>query len=328
MPKIHFLNVNQGDCIILEHDSGRVTVFDISAGNIERRRSAAAVVFSRGVITPAKGNYRMCQHPTNPLDYLTQMGTEAVWRFVLSHPDMDHLDGFNALLNAFQVHNFWDSGARKNKPDFSGYGGYKEEDWDRYAKVIAGGEPGTRAIRVQAGACFKYANQDDVDWGIGDSLHILAPDQDLIDEGNRTQDFNDASYVILLRSAVGKVLLAGDAHDATWKYIKEHYKADVSDVDVLIAPHHGRRSGRSYDFLDYVNPKLTFFGCAPSDYLAYDAWNYRKLTHITNNQCGCIVAEGYDAMHVYVENSTFATNSGGDASITNAQGFYYLCTVR
>ena len=95
------------------------------------------------------------------------------------------LDGFNALLNEFRVHNFWDSGTRKNKPDFSGDGGYKEEDRDRYAKVIAGGEPGTRCIRVQAGARFKYENEDDGDEGVGDSLHILAPNQDLIDEGKQ-----------------------------------------------------------------------------------------------------------------------------------------------
>lgn len=328
MPKIHFLNVNQGDCIVLEHDSSRVTVFDISAGNIERQRSAAAAVFGSRDITPAKGNYRMCQHPTNPLDYLVQMQTKEIWRFVLSHPDMDHLDGFNALLNEFQVHNFWDSGARKDKPDFSGYGGYKEEDWDRYAKVIGGGEPSTRCVQVQAGARFKYANEDDNNGGVGDSLYILAPDRDLIDKANRTQDFNDASYVVIFLSAIGKVLLAGDAHDATWEYIKKHYKATVSDVDLLIAPHHGRKSGRSYDFLDYVNPKLTLFGCASSEHLAYDAWNYRKLTHITNNQCGCIVAEGYGAMHIYAENSSFVANSGGDTNRTNAQGYFYLGMVR
>ena len=110
---------------------------------------------------------------------------------------------------------------------------------------------GTKSIRVQAGAQFKYANRDDTQKGVGDALHILAPDQVLIDEGNKTQDFNDASYVVLCRSAIGKVLLAGDAHDATWEYVKEHYESDASDVALLIAPHHGRKSGRSYEFLDY-----------------------------------------------------------------------------
>ena len=194
---------------------------------------------------------------------------------------MDHLDGFNSLLDEFRVQNFWYSGAKKAKPDFSKYSGYKEEDWDRYAKVISNAEPGTKCIRVQAGAQFEYANRDNTQNGVGDALHILAPDQELIDEGNKAQDFNDASYVVLYRSAIGKVLLAGDAHDATWEYVKEHYESEVSDVTLLIAPHHGRKSGRSYEFLDYVNPKLTFFGCAPSENLAYGAWNYRNLLHVT-----------------------------------------------
>ena len=328
MARIHFLNVKQGDCIVLEHNSGRTTVFDICAGNIARQRSAAPSILATSGITPAPGNFRMCHHPTNPLDYLTGLQKTEIWRFVLSHPDMDHLDGFDALLDEFPVRHFWDSGARKHKPDFGNFGGYREEDWDRYAKVIAGDETGTRSIQVRSGAKFKYANQDDTASGVGDSLHILAPDNNLIQEGNRTQDFNDASYVVLYRSAIGRVLLAGDAHDATWNYVKKHYESDVSDIDLLIAPHHGRKSGRSYEFLDYVNPKLTLFGCASSGHLAYDAWNYRKLPHITNNQCGCIVAEGYDAMQIYVENRVFAEKAGGKPHLTNAQGFSYLGQVQ
>ena len=195
MPRVHFLNVNQGDCIVLEHNSGRVTVFDVSAGNLERKRVAAMEAIAGRDITPAKGNYRMCQHPTNPIDYLKNIGVAEIWRFILSHPDMDHLDGFNALLNEFAVLNFWDSGARRKKPDFSNNGGYKEEDWDRYAKTLAGNEPGTKTVFAQAGARFKYANEDDTENGVGDALHILAPDKELMDAANASQDFNDASYV-------------------------------------------------------------------------------------------------------------------------------------
>ena len=270
----------------------------------------------------------MCAHPTNPLDYLSKkLGLTDIWRFILSHPDMDHLDGFDTLLEQFHVQNFWDSGANRKKPDFSNYGGYKEEDWDRYARVVARNEPGTKSITIRAGDSFKYANEDDTGRDSGDQLYILAPNQELIDEGNRTQDFNDASYVILHNSPIGKVLLAGDAHDATWEYVLDRYEAYVSDVALLIAPHHGRKSGRSYGFLDCVNPKLTLFGCAPSQHLAYDAWQYRNLLHITNNQCGCIVAEGTTRMDIYVENDTFAKKSGGNINVKNQQGLYYLGRV-
>ena len=106
MVKLHFLNVNQGDCIIIEHDSGRVTVFDICAGNIPRAQHTLTEAVAK-ILSPAKGNFRMCEHPTNPLDYLSnKLARTDIWRFILSHPDMDHLDGFDALFDQFRVQHF------------------------------------------------------------------------------------------------------------------------------------------------------------------------------------------------------------------------------
>ena len=274
----------------------------------------------------AKGNFRMCDHPTNPLDYLYTLDTQEIWRFILSHPDMDHLDGFDSLLNEFSVTNFWDSGVERDAPDFSSNSQFNKSDWDRYTKVKSEKETGTKVVNVTAGSSFKYANRGSPT-GTGDDLHILAPSKDLVNKANESQEFNDASYVVLFNSPIGKVLLTGDAHDGTWDYIAQNYMTEASDVDLLIASHHGRKSNRSYEFLDYVKPKLTLFGCAPSEFLAYNAWNYRKLPHITNNQCGCIVAQGKSAMNVYVENETFAAKSGGNTQYTNSQGFYFLSSV-
>lgn len=43
MAKVHFLNVGQGDCCMIEHVSGRTTLVDISKGNLSEtdRRSTA-----------------------------------------------------------------------------------------------------------------------------------------------------------------------------------------------------------------------------------------------------------------------------------------------
>ena len=324
MAKVHFLNVNQGDCILLEHNSGRLTMFDVCAGNIPRQTIVKAL---EKAMSPARGNFRMCENPTNPIDYLRTMGVSEIWRFILSHPDMDHLDGFDAVMDEFSVLNFWNSGVERTKPDFSTDTRYQEADWDRYANVISGKEQGTECLVKCAGAKFKYANDDDSS-GVGDALRILAPDKELVYRANKTQDFNDASYIVLYRSAAGKVLLSGDAHDATWEYVLDNYEDDVRNVTLLIAPHHGRKSGRSYEFLKVVNPKLTLFGCAPSEHLAYDAWNNRNLNHITNNQCGCVVAEwANDQMEIYVENEMFAAKSGGNTNVKNAQGFFYLGAI-
>jgi len=55
----------------------------------------------------------------------------------------------------------------------------------------------------------------------------------------------------------------------------------------MIAPHHGRDSDRSYDFLDTVNPQLTLFGCAPSVDLVNIA--HRKGTSIQFPFTGSVI---------------------------------------
>src|SRR2546430_2390824 len=95
MARVHFLNVGQGDCIIIEHASGRVTVMDICSGNAVPT-SESRIAKALDLLT-AQGNFRMCDVPTNPLDYLSLIGKNQILRFILSHPDMDHLDGFNRL---------------------------------------------------------------------------------------------------------------------------------------------------------------------------------------------------------------------------------------
>ncbi len=268
----------------------------------------------------------MCEFSTNPLDYMGRLGRSEIWRFALTHPDMDHLDGFDAVCSKLSVSNYWDTGVRKEKPDFSDPSRFREEDWDRYEKVRDGGE-NTRVIAVEDGSQFKYANQDDVGGG-GDGLHILSPTNQLVKVANQGGDINDASLVTLYRSGAGRVLIPGDAHDRTWEHVLSSHSSDVAQCDVLIAPHHGRKSGRNYDFLNVVRPRLTLFGCAPSDDLAYDAWNYRGLPIITNNQAGNItlnITSG--SIDVYVENERYAATIRGDASVKNALGEYFVWSL-
>jgi beta-lactamase superfamily II metal-dependent hydrolase len=322
MSSVHFLNVGRGDCIVLEHASGRASMYDICAGN--QPRETPLMKLLREVQVPtAPGNFGRCEHPTNPLDFLRDAGIDTVFRFILSHPDCDHLDGFDALLDTVGVLNFWHTGVSKAKPAFGG-SPFREEDWDRYERVRDGLEAGTKSLLKRAGDRFKYANATESGSG-GDGLYILAPDDGLVEAAELTGDYNDASYVILYRSIGGRVLIPGDAHDKTWEFLLAEYAEDVEDVDLLIAPHHGRKSGRDYSFLNTVRPKLTLFGCAPSDALAYDAWRYRGLKYITNNQAGSITVDCQPgSMSVFIENRRFVDAAGGDVTSTNTMGFYHL----
>lgn len=326
MATIHFLNVGEGDCIIVQHNSDRVSMIDISCGNLtEIQESSNRLIKSSGLVgSNTGGNFNMKAYPTKPQNYLATLGIKSIWRFILTHPDMDHLDGFNSLMDEIAVYNFWHSGANKPKPDFAGYNGYKEVDWDRYVNVRDEKDAGITTLKVLAGKVFKYANEDDNGCG-GDGLQIIAPTQSLVDDANASGDFNDCSYVILYRTGGFKIIFSGDSHDATWEHILENYTEDVSDCDVLIAPHHGRDSGRSWDFLDVLKPRLTLFGVANSEHLAYDAWSRRNLDKITNNQAGNVVLDvDGNRMHVYVENDAYAESRNPGDNSRNSLGYRTL----
>ena len=86
-------------------------------------------------------------------------------------------------------------------------------------------------------------------------------------------------------------MFCADSDDDSWNYILENFKDDVTNIDVLIAPHHGRDSNRNYDFLKTLNPRITLFGNASSKHLAYD--KYPDLKCPSSNQCRLLVVEGF-----------------------------------
>jgi len=275
-----------------------------------------------------RGDFRMRDYPTNPIDYAESLGIANIHRFILTHPDMDHMDGLDALLDRIGITNFWDTGLVRESPEFGTGCPYKQEDWDRYEILREGTEPGVTTLNNLAGARFAHANLKADGTAGGDGLYILAPNKELVKSAADGGDINDSSYVILYRSPGGRVLIPGDADDATWAFVLEHYPDDVKGCAVLIAPHHGRDSARSYDFLDHFQPKLTLFGNAPSEHMGYSEWRNRGLDFITSNQAGNVVLEpGEECIKVYIENETFAAAKGADCAVRNGQDYVFLQSV-
>jgi len=145
-----------------------------------------------------------------------------------------------------------------------------------------------------------------------DDITILCPTKKIVKEANEKEDYNDLSYVLLytpIKTGTKerwKIVFSGDSHNASWEYIIKNYEDLVKNVDVLIAPHHGRDSDRSYDFLDVLKPRVTLFGNAKSKYLAYDKYKGEKLT---NNQANNIILDCSDRIYFYVKNKKFADDS-------------------
>jgi len=313
---IHFLNVNEGDCSWIHHISGRNTVIDVSAATPITE------------FTTASGNHNQKNSPVNPIQYLKDFGVKSIFRFILTHPDMDHMDGIEALFNSFYVSNFWDTENKKVLDDGCYWGKYKKTDWKFYQKIRKS-ESDPKVIYNYAGSRGRYYNQDETGKSGADGLHILAPTQELVANANKSGDYNDCSYVILYKTRNRKIVFAGDSAENTWNYILENHKEDVSNIDVLLAPHHGRKTGGNSDYLDVLKPKLTLFGNAKSEYLDYAAWNNRKLDHITNNQANCIILDTNQpyGIDIYVTYETFAKKRNPQATYSDAFKAWYIQTI-
>ncbi len=128
MAIIHFLNVLEGDCNIIQHDSGRVTVIDVSNADdgkdTEKEKAvknsgARKAMYSNMLLPAGKKDFGQKKIPDNPITYLNRMMTSnSVFRFIVTHPDMDHLDGIRDFFSAFNVANVWDTANKKEAADF------------------------------------------------------------------------------------------------------------------------------------------------------------------------------------------------------------------
>lgn len=318
MGVIHFLNVKEGDCSWIEHDSGHNTVIDVC--------NAQEIV---NIFESASGNHNQKNHPVNPIEYLQKFEVKDIFRFILTHPDMDHMDGIESLFNSFNVSNFWDTENTKEMDEQSNWGRYKKEDWDFYQSIRNNKDDKLPVLNLYAGAKGKYYNEDGDGKAGGDGLFILAPTKELVSEANESETFNDCSYVILYKVNNKKIIFAGDSEEKTWNYILENHKDEVEDIDILIAPHHGRKSGGNDEYLDVLNPKLTLFGNADSEDLDYASWNNRGLEHITNNQANCVVmnTNGANGIEVYVTNESYAKKKSQYTFFNNLYQAWYIKTV-
>lgn len=293
---IHFLNVKEGDCSFIQHKSGRNTLIDICNGNSTYIDKSIAI--DEGIY----GNFKQKYHPVNPINYLKKLNIQKIFRFILTHPDMDHMDGIKRLFTELKVINFWDT--YNNKTLENNFIQYKKDDWLFYQDLRQNDK--YKRLYLYTNANSFYYNKDEYG-GNGDGLYILSPTHALVEYANSHEEYNELSYVILYLMGSRKIIFSGDSGKLAWDIILKNYSNIISNIDILIAPHHGRKSGGNDDYLDILKPKFTLFGNAKSEYLDYNAWSNRNLKHITNNQAGSIIIdEKNNILSIYVKNKNFA----------------------
>ncbi|MGQ7271996.1 ComEC/Rec2 family competence protein [Marinobacter nauticus] len=317
MARFHFLNVKNGDCSIIQHSSGHVSVIDVCNArlpknakplSLEETISFEADSFQIAQSSGARKNYGQKKNPVNPIEYLISHNINSIFRMAVTHPDMDHMDGLKDLFQYSVPANYYFT--KNEKVMNGGWEGspYREEDWLLYKELRdSGSDENPKTMNLYSGDDGIHRTRNWDNQKPGDAFFTLAPSHELVESAIQSGDYNDSSYVFMYWSPAGKIIVCGDSHDNTWDHILKEHEQLVSDVSILVAPHHGRKSSRSYEFLDVLKPKMTFFGNAPAKDLAYSAWKNRGLDYITNNMAGSMVVNCEpDAMDLYVTHEDYA----------------------
>lgn len=227
MLKVHFLNVGKGNCTVIKFPSGNFAVIDIDNSRIDDDEDVLQ----------------------NPIEFLREKyPNESIFRFVLTHPDMDHMSGLDELHRNRTISNFWDTDNNK-KVDLEKLklGGYKKEDWEAY-QTLRDSEKNPKSLQY-------YQDTDPTSYWKEDGVKVLAPSKEMLTKANETEEYNHCSYVIKIEHEGIKILLGGDATKESWQDILEYHGKDELKANVFLAPHHGSPDNIEKDVFKHINPQ-------------------------------------------------------------------------
>lgn len=223
---------------------------------------------------------------TDPVKFISARYRHRPFRYVQTHPDLDHMRGLAALVAAgYAPLNFWD-GAHIKRPDLQAS---DMADWNAYIS-LQNGSHGNTVLQLHRGAEGQFYNRDGDGAPGGHGIEILSPFRELVTWANGNEKWNELSYVLRVRYKGRSIILGGDAEETAWSCILRDYGAENLKCDVLKASHHGRDSGYHQEAVKAMSPLLTVVSVgekpetdASNKYRAYSSnvWSTRWKGTIT-----------------------------------------------
>lgn len=266
MLTLHFLNVGHGDCTFVEFPSGRLAMIDINntkslpgedVDALAEAKGLSAWEFKMARLVEGKRSWDEYYKSllADPYDYYCdKLQGRSIFRYIQTHPDMDHMSGLNRFFWQEKVPFgcFWDVAHAKECDEESfDNSPYSYLDWLVYELLRNGRGPddsGHKVIKNLRGAAGNYWTDDDI--------QILSPTKELVESCNSKESFNDCSYVLKISYAGRNVILPGDAESSSWESILDQYGNASLKCDILKASHHGRKSGYDEEAVDAMSPDV------------------------------------------------------------------------
>lgn len=281
MSKIKSFSVDDGDMFYIKHGTDNFTIIDCYLSD------------------------------DNKEDIVNELKEESkdkgIIRFISTHPDDDHIGGLKYLDDRMNLLNFYcvKNEATKNE---------ETEDFIRYFELR---DSNKKAFHIYKDCSRKWLNLDGEDdngkYRSSAGINFLWPytsneyfkgELEKVKNGDSPNNISPIIRYSLKGSAT--VLWMGDLK----KDFMENILDEVSfpKVNVLFAPHHGRKSGKVPNkWIDEMDPDIVVIGEAPSenlDYAGYDGYN-----KITQNSAGDIILDcDGDKIHFYVSNENYTVD--------------------
>lgn len=217
--RLTFLNVGQGDCTVIELPFRRA-VYVVDTGGVLRLRQEAWQASNRP--------YEVGRQVVAP--FLKGKGIRQVDVLIVTHPDTDHVEGAEEVLEEIKVREIHVTPGSLNIPAMQ--------------ELLA--EAKTQKVPVKE-------KMEGTSWRVGSAnFHYLSP-RDTHYEGN-----ND-SIVLFMQQGLFRVLLTGDLEEAGEQQLITQYGQQLADITLLKAGHHGSKTSSSEPFVELLQPKLTIF---------------------------------------------------------------------
>jgi beta-lactamase superfamily II metal-dependent hydrolase len=266
---LYFLNVGHGDCTFVDFED-RLTMIDVNNSKSLPIEDEVALAEAKGVslwafrsqpLAPVgalreswEDYYR--SFLVDPYDFYVQRWPgRSVFRYIQTHPDMDHMSGLNRFFfqESVPLVNFWDVAHTKELDKATVDASQHDwNDWVAYNTLRSGhANPGTqhKVLELTQGASASYYRED--------RISILGPTDALVDACNAAdQSRNDASYVLKLEYGGRSLILPGDAEAVAWQALLDTVGPAALDCDILKAAHHGRESGYHEDAVEAMSPEI------------------------------------------------------------------------
>lgn len=232
---ISFLDVGQGDAILIKTPAGRHILLD-GGGLISFRKKEEQW-------KDRKEPFEVGEKIVLPL--LMKRGVQKLDAVIISHLDSDHIRGLQAVLDRIPVSEIWWNQTLKQSEDAIQL---MQQAVDKKIPLYA------------AAAGISYELEKDV------AITFLWPNERIASQQQITfvNDQNELSVVLLLQIYDFHFLLTGDINSITEKIIlaqieNENGQTDVKNdakprIDVIKVAHHGSKYSTSTEWLDYWKP--------------------------------------------------------------------------